>query len=312
MNSEMQDASTFFRTSLSLSDQIGNGNAINSNYDPMMTRDLQATSVHKGPPSEFNSIVFWSINALWFVLVVGVVIWIWKFNGAHYLGIWAQRMGSMVSDDERRNEQDGDAEKPVPPEARRTLLRDYFRKAKVHMVVGENDILEASRNSNAAATALGSPDAVDMSPPSETDDDLEAGVVSPDADCLAEIRESPLVESHVLSNGMKVLTRSLSKAELGHLILHTRQGDRLVPNCCAVCICPYEQGDDVVWSMNECCIHAFHEECVTEWLTKLKEGNSCPCCRSVFVDSYDDKPSRSVTSWRVGPHPMLDENVTSD
>lgn len=177
--------------------------------------------------------------------------------------------------------------------------------------------MDASRNANAATTALDSPDFIETAPPSgsvyveadgDTVTDLEAGVVLPEPN-NSGICDCPLVEAHSLSNGMKVLTRSLSKVELGHLILHTLKGDRLVPNCCAVCLCPYEQGDDVVWSMNECCIHAFHEDCVTEWLTKMKEGNSCPCCRSVFVDNYDDKPCKS---WRVGPHRMLDENVTAE
>ncbi len=130
---EMQDAGTFVATSLSISEQIQNGKAINANLNSMMLRNLQTASVAKGPASEFNSVVFWSINAVWLALVMGVVLWIWKFNGAHYLCTLAQRMAGIIAseDGDRR---DVDTEKPVPPEARRTLLKDYFRKAKVHMV----------------------------------------------------------------------------------------------------------------------------------------------------------------------------------
>ena len=186
-------------------------------------------------------------------------------------------------------------------------------------MVCENDILAGSRNESAALEeASGSPEIVDSSPPvdrvsveSSDDDniaDLESGAVvtdanDPDGSCMSSAVNSDSI-------GMRVLTRSLSTAELGHLVLHTNRGDRLVPNCCAVCLCPYEEGDDVVWSMNECCIHAFHEDCVTEWLTKLQEGNSCPCCRSVFVDSYEDKPVKAICSWRPGP-PVVDLNVAS-
>ena len=173
-------------------------------------------------------------------------------------------------------------------------------------MVCENDILEGSRNENTAPEAPESRDISDSSPPVdrvsvESSDgdgiaDLEAGVVLADAKDQNGSCACSVVDSN--SNGKKTLTRSLSTAELGQLVLHTKLGDRLVPNCCAVCLSPYEEGDDVVWSMNECCIHAFHEDCVTEWLTKLQEGNSCPCCRSVFVDSYEDKPIKAIYSWR--------------
>jgi Ring finger domain len=176
-------------------------------------------------------------------------------------------------------------------------------------VVAEDDLLAVSTNTNADTTAPESCDFADSSPPSGVSceaegndvEDLEAGVVMEDANDLEGNAVCFTVEPD--SNGVKVLTRSLSAAELGQLVLHTNQGDRLVPNCCAVCLSPYEPGEDVVWSMNECCIHAFHEECVTEWLTKLQEGNSCPCCRSVFVDSYEDRPVKAICSWRPGPSP---------
>lgn len=78
--------------------------------------------------------------------------------------------------------------------------------------------------------------------------------------------------------------------ESGILVIPAKNGDRRVPNCCAVCLGPYEIGDDVVWSENPRCLHAFHEECVTEWLLKMQDGNPCPCCRSVFVDMEHIKP----------------------
>mmetsp|Transcript_10395 Transcript_10395/g.15963 ORF Transcript_10395/g.15963 Transcript_10395/m.15963 type:complete len:482 (+) Transcript_10395:75-1520(+) len=82
--------------------------------------------------------------------------------------------------------------------------------------------------------------------------------------------------------------------ESGLLVVPAPNGDRRVPNCCAVCLGPYEVGDDVVWSENVNCLHAFHEECVTEWLLKMQDGNPCPCCRSVFVDMEHIKPVKKT------------------
>ena len=95
---------------------------------------------------------------------------------------------------------------------------------------------------------------------------------------------------------MESSVRSTSTFDQGFLVLHTQQGDRLVPNCCAVCLASYEQGDDVVWSKNENCSHAFHEGCVTAWLTgpKMQVSNPCPCCRCIFVNTEEVKPHKTT------------------
>jgi len=58
---------------------------------------------------------------------------------------------------------------------------------------------------------------------------------------------------------------------------------RKVPNCCAVCLSSYSAGDRVDWSSNEACKHAFHEDCILDWLTKNQDGTPCPCCRQEFI-----------------------------
>ena len=74
----------------------------------------------------------------------------------------------------------------------------------------------------------------------------------------------------------------------GYIML---RGKRMVPNCCAVCLGCYEQGESVVWSSNRECQHAFHEECVIEWFFKMQNGTPCPCCRQEFTDLDEHKPN---------------------
>eukprot|EP00521_Asterionellopsis_glacialis_P013547 CAMPEP_0195295552 /NCGR_PEP_ID=MMETSP0707-20130614/17618_1 /TAXON_ID=33640 /ORGANISM="Asterionellopsis glacialis, Strain CCMP134" /LENGTH=230 /DNA_ID=CAMNT_0040356801 /DNA_START=41 /DNA_END=730 /DNA_ORIENTATION=- len=71
------------------------------------------------------------------------------------------------------------------------------------------------------------------------------------------------------SNCTDIETGSVSSnATPEHVCLQLNNGPtktRLVPNCCAVCLCAYEPGDTIVWSYNSECPHAFHDECLIDW-----------------------------------------------
>ncbi|KAL7529923.1 hypothetical protein ACHAXR_003230 [Thalassiosira sp. AJA248-18] len=54
---------------------------------------------------------------------------------------------------------------------------------------------------------------------------------------------------------------------------------------CAICICPYEEGDIRIFSPN--CSHVFHKDCILEWL--VKGHNECPCCRIAMVSKTEIK-----------------------
>eukprot|EP00984_Skeletonema_dohrnii_P006935 scaffold2472_cov209-Skeletonema_dohrnii-CCMP3373.AAC.7 len=56
-----------------------------------------------------------------------------------------------------------------------------------------------------------------------------------------------------------------------------------VPNNCAICLSEYVSGDTIVTSCDPMCPHAFHQECIVEWLVKMQVGAPCPCCRRTFV-----------------------------
>ena len=77
----------------------------------------------------------------------------------------------------------------------------------------------------------------------------------------------------------------------GHLKLST---EALVPNCCAICLSDYEVGDQVVWSSNQECPHAFHQECILDWLIKMQPATPCPCCRQEFADFQEMAKQRKI------------------
>jgi hypothetical protein len=69
----------------------------------------------------------------------------------------------------------------------------------------------------------------------------------------------------------------------------SKNGSRRVLNSCAICLSGYDEGDKIVWSSNEECKHAFHDECILLWLTKNQNGTPCPCCRCEFTDLYPNE-----------------------
>jgi Ring finger domain len=86
----------------------------------------------------------------------------------------------------------------------------------------------------------------------------------------------------------------------GYLCLRLATGlNRIVPNCCAICLGPYEVVESVVWSSNPECLHCFHEECVTNWFIKMQDGSPCPCCRQAFTNIEDER-NKTQIRWAPG------------
>ena len=94
----------------------------------------------------------------------------------------------------------------------------------------------------------------------------------------------------------------------------------LVANGCVICLEPYHSGETVVWSKNQDCIHAFHQECLIEYFQAANKDNwrlgslfdnqsdvdnshndistefadtICPCCRQDFFLPSKKKMSSS-------------------
>jgi hypothetical protein len=80
-----------------------------------------------------------------------------------------------------------------------------------------------------------------------------------------------------------------TEREFAWLVLpnDTPNGSRRVAAACAVCLSPYDVGDTVTWSPQRKCQHAYHSQCIEEWLAR-KEHSACPCCRQEFCYDNDD------------------------
>mmetsp|Transcript_4886 Transcript_4886/g.7370 ORF Transcript_4886/g.7370 Transcript_4886/m.7370 type:complete len:262 (-) Transcript_4886:86-871(-) len=90
-----------------------------------------------------------------------------------------------------------------------------------------------------------------------------------------------IIESDITRN----VTADLDVEDESDWSRHTKTSNQCqdVTDCCAICLDPYEVGDVVLWSANAECHHAFHEDCIMQWLLS-KVYPACPCCRQLFVD----------------------------
>ncbi len=76
-----------------------------------------------------------------------------------------------------------------------------------------------------------------------------------------------------------------SRAELGAMDTTQRSTTSLSstlysPKSCPICLEKYEVGDEIAWSKNDQCLHAFHLDCILDW---LMDHDQCPLCREGYL-----------------------------
>mmetsp|Transcript_16361 Transcript_16361/g.33711 ORF Transcript_16361/g.33711 Transcript_16361/m.33711 type:complete len:254 (-) Transcript_16361:79-840(-) len=72
--------------------------------------------------------------------------------------------------------------------------------------------------------------------------------------------------------------------------------EKSVTNMCAICLDEYHEGNTIVWSSNKNCSHAFHRDCLTNYLVKVKQQETypCPCCRQNFFFDQDEETEKKT------------------
>lgn len=102
---------------------------------------------------------------------------------------------------------------------------------------------------------------------------------------------------HDCSEGNAAWDMTTASNLFGSLMLRHPNGEEAgrVPNQCAICLGNYCVQDPVVWSSNPDCSHAFHEDCLVDWLVHSKQdGTPCPCCRQSFTDLVSFRKERKI------------------
>jgi hypothetical protein len=107
--------------------------------------------------------------------------------------------------------------------------------------------------------------------------------------------DNPAEEHAVDADAATVPTTLTTTTVMGMILVeeesdaeHDGDGEsraRLADTICSICLLGYEEGDHIAWSRNPACNHAFHEECIVQWLTKHDE---CPNCRNTYFGFSDD------------------------
>jgi len=91
-------------------------------------------------------------------------------------------------------------------------------------------------------------------------------------------KEDPTDEEYNNKSNNQSQSSSNSVARFQSQLFHSKNETQ---TCCEICLMDYEVGDEVCFSPNEECAHAFHKDCIVDWLLNK---NSCPICRRNYLD----------------------------
>lgn len=143
---------------------------------------------------------------------------------------------------------------------------------------------------------------------------------------IAKTKKSPWFRRFARSRNETNASNNITSVDSATTAKYTKEvipkasntNKRTIPISCAICLTEYAPNDHLSYSSNESCTHAFHTDCITQWLVALgkrqckmqrfsevpneKElvefGLDCPCCRQEFCnravmmsgeDGWDDE-----------------------
>ncbi len=88
-------------------------------------------------------------------------------------------------------------------------------------------------------------------------------------------------QSASVDRSLEVLDPMYSSLQRRKSDLLLQQGDEESGvGTCPICLCDYENGDQICWSYNQDCLHHFHSDCGIAWLAKHSQ---CPICRAEYL-----------------------------
>jgi len=148
--------------------------------------------------------------------------------------------------------------------------------ARTTMIVTDNDFVKRSQEDDSASTTEIEKDG--KTAISQSKDESE---VVDEEYALGDVTAYLDETEHEFAALTLPSNKEQQKVSMVKSKLPVKNGSRNVPAACAICLCPYEDGDSVTWSPREQCQHAFHTECIVPWLAKKDEA-LCPCCRQEF------------------------------
>jgi len=106
------------------------------------------------------------------------------------------------------------------------------------------------------------------------------------ADLLGQVKPQTVSKEEIDNSGLEVIPRTA-------LEQYEKDG-KVASNCmerCLICLDDYEPEDDLRLLK---CKHAFHKNCVDQWLETGK--NNCPACRSKSVSTGPESPTSLAAS----------------
>lgn len=92
----------------------------------------------------------------------------------------------------------------------------------------------------------------------------------------------------------------LESLEAGTHTRYTSKPPSHLQDDCAICLSEYVVGDKVTGSPGDECHHAFHYDCILDWLSR--DNKNCPCCRKRFIpEEYFVKSGKVGKKTAAGP-----------
>lgn len=184
---------------------------------------------------------------------------------------------------------DLDIEQPKTPKKSGDEDGESNLRPKVTKPLRRVPLTPVTEESEQKSTGTSSVRDIESSPDSERDRDKALAAV-PDKKIGVTTsgwwrpfsRKKPLGDDVSSADKEQSLTKSVVRSDSQIIGDDTDKIDSDHEIVCAICLCPYEQGELIINSKR--CSHLFHKVCILEWLVK---NDVCPCCRVDMITSEE-------------------------